>query len=108
MKLNPSCLQQKTVCLSTFCLCLLLFGLFSGSTSQRSPTGAKPKITLDPYIRLKSDKLDLVSCWKILNRPGSISRCKHATLLLNSLSKCPAALLAPSPRHAAASDGHVH
>lgn len=40
---------------------LLSIPLSLGSTSQRSPTGTKPKITLDPYIRLKLDKLDLVS-----------------------------------------------
>ncbi|XP_028311204.1 syntaxin-binding protein 4 isoform X2 [Gouania willdenowi] len=31
----------------------------SGSSSQRSPTGTKPRITLDPFIRLKLDKLEL-------------------------------------------------
>lgn len=40
---------------------VLLLCLSSGSTNQRSPVGVKPKITLDPYTRLKSDKLDLVS-----------------------------------------------
>lgn len=52
---------------------VLLLCLSAGSTSQRSPVGVKPKITLDPYTRLKSDKLDLVS---------RLVRYKHTCVLL--------------------------
>ncbi|KAF6732820.1 Syntaxin-binding protein 4 [Oryzias melastigma] len=39
----------------------------SGLTTQRSTSGGKPKITLDPFIRLKSEKLDLALSFIGLN-----------------------------------------